>query len=296
MAAFKLDEGAFRDAILELIRRTSTQLPEDIVMAMEEARNSEASGSPAQNVLGFMLDNARLAEKNSTPICQDTGTNIYLITIPEGISLRKIENLVIEATRQATDLSLLRPNSVDSVTGKNTGDNTGIMAPFIHFDEWDEPAIKISLALKGGGCENVSDQYKLPDTRLKANRNIDGVYRCVIDAINNAQGLGCAPGVVGIGIGGDRATGTLTAKKQLFRKLDDINPNHELAQLESRLYGDLNTMGIGPMGFGGKTTVLGVKVGAAHRLPASFFVSISYMCWADRRRTMLFREKGVTYD
>lgn len=296
MAAFNFDNDSFRDSVLELIRITSTQLPPDIVKAMEDAKNNEDPGSPAQNVLSFMLDNAKLAEKNATPICQDTGTNIYLITIPEGVSMRRVENLIIEATRQATELSLLRPNSVDSVTGKNTGDNTGIMAPFLHFEEWDEPAIKISLALKGGGCENVSDQYKLPDTRLKAERNIDGVYRCVVDAINNAQGLGCAPGVVGIGIGGDRATGMLMAKQQLFRKLEDKNPDPELSELEAKLYRDLNTMGIGPMGFGGKTTALGVKVGAAHRLPASFFVSISYMCWADRRHSMTFREGGVDYD
>jgi len=296
MATFNFNEDRFRDAVLELIRITSTQLPADIVQAMESAQENEDAGSPAQNVLKFMLKNALMAQENSTPICQDTGTNIYFITIPEGVSLRKIEKLVIEATISATDKSLLRPNSVDSITGKNTGDNIGIMAPFIHFDEWDEPAIKISLALKGGGCENVSDQYKLPSTRLKAGRDIDGVYKCVVDAINNAQGLGCAPGVVGIGIGGDRGTGTLTAKKQLFRKLSDTNPDPELEKLENLLYKDLNTMGIGPMGFGGKTTALGVKVGAAHRLPASFFVSISYMCWADRRHTMLFKEEGVTYD
>jgi len=294
--SFKLDVDKFKDAITELIRKASTQLPADVMNAMKSARDIEEKGSPAKSVLDYMIKNADAAKENSTPICQDTGTNIYFITIPEGVSLRKIESAIEDATRVATGNAYLRPNAVDSVTGKNSGDNTGVMAPYYHYEEWDEPTIKVELMLKGGGCENVSDQYKLPDGRLKADRNIDGVYKCIIDAINNAQGLGCAPGVAGIGIGGDRASGMVIAKKQLFRKLDDTNPDEELANLENSLYLDLNKLGIGPMGFGGQTTVLGVKVGAAHRLPASFFVSLAYSCWADRRCTMSFSESEVSYD
>ncbi|MEE9189471.1 MAG: fumarate hydratase [Candidatus Neomarinimicrobiota bacterium] len=293
---FNFEPDRFRDSVLELIRKASCELPVDVVQAMEKGRDSEAEGSAAKSVLSYMLKNARAAQENSTPICQDTGTNIYFITIPEGVSLRKVEQGIVDATRIATEKSYLRPNAVDSVTGRNSGDNTGIMAPYYHFEEWDEPVIKVEIVLKGGGCENVSDQYKLPNNRLKADRDIDGVYKCIIDAINNAQGLGCAPGVVGIGIGGDRASGMIIAKKQLFRKLPDVNPDRELQDLEERLFKDLNTLGIGPMGFGGGTTVLGVKVGSAHRLPASFFVSISYMCWADRRKTLLYSEGEVDYD
>ena len=294
--SFNFDQERFRNSIVELIRIASCELPKDVIAAMESGRDREEEGSPAKSVLSYMLKNAMEAQKNSTPICQDTGTNIYFITIPEGVSLRKVESAIEDGTRIATEKAYLRPNAVDSVTGKNSGDNTGIMSPYYHFEEWDEPTIKVAVALKGGGCENVSDQYKLPNTKLKANRDMDGVYKCVIDAINNAQGLGCAPGVVGIGIGGDRASGMLIAKKQLFRLLTDKNPDKELQGLEEKLYKDLNTLGIGPMGFGGGTTVLGVKIGAAHRLPASFFVSISYMCWADRRKTMLYSEQEVTYD
>lgn len=294
--SFKLDVDRFSTAVTELIRKVATQLPADVVEAMETARDIEEKGSPAKSVLNYMLKNVDAARLNSTPICQDTGTNIYFITIPEGVSLRKIESAIIEATRVATEKTYLRPNAVDSVTGKNSGDNTGVMSPYFHFEEWDEPTIKVELMLKGGGCENVSDQYKLPDSRLKADRNIDGVYKCIIDAINKAQGLGCAPGVAGIGIGGDRASGMIIAKKQLFRKLSDTNSDPELEKLENRLYTDLNKLGIGPMGFGGLTTVLGVKVGAAHRLPASFFVSLAYSCWADRRNTMLYSENEVKYD
>jgi fumarate hydratase class I len=294
--SFKLDVNRFSIAVTELIRKVATELPTDVVQAMETARDNEEKGSPANSVLSYMLKNVNVAKENSTPICQDTGTNIYFITIPEGVSLRKIESAIVDATRVATEKTYLRPNAVDSVTGKNTGDNTGIMAPYFHYEEWDEPTIKVELMLKGGGCENVSDQYKLPDSRLKADRNLDGVYKCIIDAINNAQGLGCAPGVAGIGIGGDRASGMIIAKKQLFRKLTDKNPDPELEKLENRLYTDLNKLGIGPMGFGGLTTMLGVKIGAAHRLPASFFVSLAYSCWADRRNTMLYTESEVSYD
>jgi fumarate hydratase class I len=294
--SFRLDTEKFQEAVVELIRLASTELPADVVAAMEAARDREEEGSAARSVLGFMLRNAALAKENSTPICQDTGTNIYFITIPEGVSLRKVQQAIQEATREATARTYLRPNAVDPVTGVNSGDNTGVMAPFFHFEEWDQPAIKVQLVLKGGGCENVSDQYKLPSSRLQAGRDLDGVYKCIVDAINNAQGLGCAPGIVGVGIGGDRATGMLMAKQQLFRPLTDTNPNPDLASLEQRLFEDLNRLGVGPMGFGGKTTVLGVKIGALHRLPASFFVSIAYMCWADRRKTMIFREDGVSYD
>ncbi len=293
---FILDTDKFQEAVMELIRQTSTQLPPDVVSAMEQARDNEDPGSAAKSVLSTMLKNVDMARAASTPVCQDTGTNIHFVTIPEGVSLRKVESAIVAATQQATEHAYLRPNAVDSVSGKNSGDNTGVMSPYIHFEEWDKPAIKLQLALKGGGCENVSAQYKLPDNGLKAGRNLEGVYKCIIDAVNKAQGLGCAPGVIGIGIGGDRATGMIMAKKQLFRKLDDSNSDQDLVELEERLFTDLNKLGIGPLGFGGKTTVLGVKIGAVHRLPASFFVSIAYMCWADRHREMIFTESEVSYD
>ena len=290
------DKAALTDAVLELIRLTSTKLPADVIAAMEKGIANEEEGSPAKSVLSFMLRNALEAEAKSTPICQDTGTNLYFVTLPVGVSMKMVEEAIIDATKIATENTYLRPNTVDPVTGENPGDNTGTMVPFIHFEEGDAQEIRIDLALKGGGSENVSDQYKLPNSRLKAGRNLTGVYKCIIDAVHKAQGLGCAPGVLGIGIGGDRASGMIQAKKQLFRKLTDTNPNRELADLEEKLYKDLNTLGIGPMGFGGNTTVMGVKIGTVHRLPASFFVSIAYMCWADRRHSMIMDEEGVRYD
>jgi fumarate hydratase class I len=152
------------------------------------------------------------------------------------------------------------------------------------------------LMLKGGGCENVGAQYSLPNTKLGADRNLAGIKKVILDAVYQAQGQGCAPGILGIGIGGDRETSYMISKKQFFRKLDDKNPNPDLAALEEEILEKANQLGIGPMGFGGKTTLLGVKADWAHRLPASFFVSVSYMCWAERRRTMKFYDGRVEID
>jgi fumarate hydratase class I len=151
------------------------------------------------------------------------------------------------------------------------------------------------LQLKGGGCENVSTQYDLPNTQLNAGRDLEGVRRVVLDAVNKAQGLGCAPGVLGIAIGGDRGASYIKSKQQLLRPLEDTNPDPDLAKLEDRLLEESNELGIGPMGFGGKTTVMGVKIGTMHRLPASYFVSIAYMCWANRRASLRVIGEEVTY-
>lgn len=294
---FHYDPDKLREQLVELIRLAATKLPADVVAAIAAAKENEPEGSAARSVFGMLEQNIALSEQDSIPICQDTGTNIHMIHIPEGVSMRKLTKLIHEATEEAVNRSYLRPNAVDSITGKNTGNNVGDGQPYIHFDEWDDDAIEFRLMLKGGGCENVSTQYKLPDTKLGAGRDMEGVYKVIVDAVNAAQGLGCAPGILGIGIGGDRLTSHLAAKNQLFRKLPDTNPNPELAEMEAKLYSDLNTLGIGPMGFGGETTVLGVKIGAMHRLPASFFVSVSYMCWAYRRHTMTLNAAGeVSYD
>jgi len=194
--------------------------------------------------------------------------------------------------RIATQQAYLRPNAVEALSGKNSGDNTGVDFPTIHLEEWEENYLKVGLMLKGGGCENVGRQYSIPSAEFPASRDMKGVRQAVLDAIYQAQGEGCAPGVIGVAIGGDRATGIIKAKEQFFRPLHDSNPNPELAEMEKRLYEEANQLGIGPMGFGGLTTVLGVKMAQLHRLPASFFVSVSYMCWADRRRVMTCHPDG----
>ncbi|KPK06037.1 MAG: fumarate hydratase [Anaerolineae bacterium SG8_19] len=281
-----LKELDLTDAFVELVRRTATDLPADMEKALRKAKEQEKKGSAAEGALEAILQNVDLARGHSTPICQDTGTPIFEIYYPVGVSTRLLAEQIRLAVAEATDQAYLRPNAVDSLTGKNSGDNTGEDFPTIHFHEWGENAIHVDLLLKGGGCENVSAQYKLPDAGLHAGRDLEGVRRVVLDAVYQAQGKGCAPGVLGVAIGGDRGSSYLKSKQQLLRPLEDANPNEELAALEEQLYKEANELGIGPMGFGGQTTVLGVKVGTQHRLPASYFVSIAYMCWANRRASM----------
>jgi len=284
------------DSFLELIRRASTMLPRDVEEAMSQAIELEGEGAAAASSLALMLENARQASEGSTPICQDTGALLFFIEYGPDYRQKEMEEAARAATIAATENYYLRPNAVDSVTGKNSGNNLGEMFPYFHFDQRDEPGLRVRLMLKGGGSENVGAQYKLPDGGLKAGRDLEGVRRCVIDAVFNAQGKGCAPGVIGVGIGGDRGTSYLGSKEQLLRDLGDTNPDSTLAELETQLFGELNQLGIGPSGFGGKTTVLGVKIGKLHRLPACFFVSVSYVCWAYRKAAMTVEGGEVTYD
>ncbi|MEA3408766.1 MAG: fumarate hydratase [Candidatus Eisenbacteria bacterium] len=284
------------DGFLELIRRASTMLPPDVEEAMSRAIELEGEGASAASSLALMLENARQASEGSTPICQDTGALLFFIEYGPDYRQKELEDAARAAAIAATENYYLRPNAVDSVTGKNSGNNLGGMFPYFHFDQRDEPGIRVRLMLKGGGSENVGAQYKLPDGGLKAGRDLEGVRRCVIDAVFNAQGKGCAPGVIGVCIGGDRGTSYLGSKEQLLRDLGDTNPDATLAELETQLFTELNQLGIGPSGFGGKTTVLGVKVGKLHRLPACFFVSVSYVCWAYRKAAMTIEGGEVTYD
>lgn len=292
----QLHEIDLTEALTELIRRAATDLPVDMENALAAAKEREEAGSAAKSSLEAILTNVQMARQKSTPICQDTGTPIFEVSYPLGVSTRALAAQIRRAAAIATERAYLRPNAVDSISGKNSGDNTGIDFPTIHFHEWDEPYIQVDLLLKGGGCENVSTQYKLPDSNLKAGRDLEGVRRVVLDAVHQAQGKGCAPAVLGVAIGGDRGSSYIKSKEQLFRKLDEPNPDPQLAALEERLYKEANELGIGPMGFGGKTSVLGVKVGAQHRLPASYFVSVAYMCWANRRARLIARQDGAAVE
>jgi fumarate hydratase class I len=279
---------------VELIRRAATDLPADMESALRSAHDREVPDSAAQNTLDAILENVRLSRERSTPICQDTGTPIFYVYYPTGWSTLELRRQIREAVAQATARSYLRPNSVDALTGKNPGNNLGDDFPYFHFEEWEEAHLEVDLMLKGGGCENVGAQYSLPDARLGANRDLEGVRRAVLDAVHQAQGMGCAPAVIGVAVGGDRASSYIKSKEQFYRPLEDESPDPRLAALEKRLVEEPNRLGIGPMGFGGKTTVLSVKIDSLERLPASYFVTASYMCWADRRRTLTYRNGQVT--
>ena len=323
--------GDLVETFVELVRRASTELPADVEAALRAAREREDPDSAAASTLETILQNVALARASSTPVCQDTGVPIFYVYHPQGLSTRQLRAQIEAAVAEATRRAYLRPNAVDSLTGRNSGNNVGIGFPTCHFNNGlgkernglgkernglgkernglgkernglgkernglRKERMRVDLLLKGGGSENVGTQYKLPYEPLKAGRDLEGVRRVVLDAVYQAQGQGCAPGVLGITIGGDRGTGYVHAKEQFFRPLDDVNPLPELAALEERLLRECNELGIGPMGCGGKTTLLGVKIGVLHRLPACHFVSIAYMCWACRRARLEVLEDKTTF-
>jgi fumarate hydratase class I len=274
------------ESMYDLIVETSTKLPKDVRRAIAKAKLSESAGTRAAMSLATITNNITMADENVSPICQDTGLPTFKIKTPVGVNQLEIKKVIHEAIVQATKDGKLRPNSVDSLTGANSGDNLGSGVPVIKFEQWEKDYIDARLILKGGGCENKNIQYSLPcelEGLGRAGRDLDGIRKCVMHSVYQAQGQGCSAGVIGVGIGGDRTSGYELAKEQLFRSLDDENTIPELKELEDYVMENANKLGIGTMGFGGETTLLGCKVGVAHRIPASFFVSVAYNCWAYRR-------------
>ena len=280
------------EGLRALIREASTSLPSDVEAALTAALSREGSEG-ARAVLDTIGENIREARRGGAPICQDTGFPSFFFRFPAGASLRALRAAAEEALSWATGEGLLRPNAVDPVTGTNSGNNVGIGAPGLYWEEHDSDDLVVDLLLKGGGSENVSAQCKLPDASIRAGRDLDGVRRAILRMVHEAQGFGCAPGILGIGIGGDRAGSMALAKRQLLRPVGSINQDPQLAALEETLLEQANSLGIGAMGFGGDTTVLGVGAGMAHRHPASFFVSLAYGCWAMRRKRLVLPAGGA---
>lgn len=278
--------------MLDLIRRTSAEIPDDVQAAILASLEREKKGTIAESAMRIIEKNIELAKQKSQPICQDTGSIIFYIDCPLAFDQIQMEESLRNAVRLATKKGFLRQNSVDSLTGVNDGTNVGPGSPTVHFHQHRSNELSVKLILKGGGCENVGVQYSLPSEKLHANRDLDGCRKVILDAVLQAQGKGCGPGVLGVCIGGDRATGYEFSKQQFLRRIHDRNPVPELDRLEQDVLNTANELGIGPMGFGGKTTLLGVKICAANRLPASFFVSVSYMCWAYRRQGVVLNAKG----
>ncbi len=286
-----------KESILQLVIETSTNLPPDVRQAMGVAIRGEAPETQAGQALRIIGENIDMAEENEGPVCQDTGFPTFEIKTPVGVNQILMRRQIHEAVAEATKRGKLRPNSVDSITGKNSGNNLGMEMPWLHFEQWESDDIEVRLILKGGGCENKNIQYSLPctlDHLGRADRDLGGVRKCILHAVWQAQGQGCAPGALGVCIGSDRAHGYDLAKLQLFRTLDDVNPNPALAKLEQDVMEEANKLGIGAMGFGGKASLIGCKITAANRLPACFFVSVAYDCWAFRRLgVVLDSETGV---
>ncbi|MBO7534996.1 MAG: fumarate hydratase [Victivallales bacterium] len=279
-----------REQLLSLVVKTSVDLPHDVEGALEKALSLSEKGSGEEAALRTMLSNAAMAREKRMPICQDTGTLMFVVEASSMLKRNDFQEAAEWAVAEATRLGVLRQNCVNSLTGKNTGNNLGVGSPVVHWHETGGAVSRVTLMLKGGGSENMGIQYSLPDSTLGAGRNLEGVRRCVLDAVHRAQGQGCAPGILGVCIGGDRATGYVESKLQLLRKIGERSSEPELAELEERLLKEANSLGIGAMGFGGKTTLLDVFIGWRCRLPASYFVSISYMCWCCRRQTIVLTE------
>jgi fumarate hydratase class I len=281
-------------SLLELIRKTSTHLPPDVSEVLLTRQAFEEAGSKADLALALVARNIALAQELSAPICQDTGSIAFFVSAPVGYDQHAFTLAAEKAVAEATAKGYLRQNSVDSVTGANTGNNLGPGSPSLHFHQHASDEVDVRLILKGGGCENMSAQFSLPCTvgGKRLDRDLEGVRGAILEAVWEAQGKGCGPGFLGVCIGGDRAQGYAHAKEQLLRLVDDTNPDPVLAELENNILADANKLEIGPMGFGGKLTVGACKVGKLNRLPASFFVTIAYMCWAYRRRGLILDQHG----
>lgn len=277
----------FSRSILQLIEMSVSTLPCDVFEAIEIAHRLESSDSLAKLALSMMRANAIAAMLHRAPICEDTGIPTFYVLCPHGVKRIDLLNMIHGAIEEATSIGLLRPNCVDSITGKSSPNNTGLGVPLVHFEDGDNPdEIEVRLLLKGAGSENQSRQYSLPcelDLVGVAERNVEGIIKCILHSIHMAQGFGCSPGFIGVCVGGDRASGYDLAKRQLLRELGDENSDEELRKIEAKVMELANELGIGAIGFGGLSTLLSCKVGKLHRHPASFFVSVAYMCWAYRR-------------
>lgn len=295
-----------RDGIVELYKKVATSIPSDVEDALKKTYSDETEPL-AKESLQIILKNISVARATSRPVCQDTGFPVFYVKIPKGLSYQHIRDVIVDATRIATNKIPLRPNAVDVITEKNTGDNVGTYFPLIYIEETEDQTLTVDLMLKGGGCENLGQTYKLPakldyqnivpassavlkksEAEFAAERDFDGIRKCILDAVYKAQGRGCPPYTLGVAIGGAKDQVTVLSKKQLMRRLYDKHPNDMISNLETLALTDINSLGIGTAGFGGKTTAIGVKIAAAHRHPASYFVDISFSCWANRRGRLVW--------
>jgi len=265
--------------IIDLITKASIELPKDIIFALKKAKNNEIEDYRAQNILVNILKNIQKAKEEQKPICQDTGVPIFYVKYSKQYSQIELKEIINKAMEILTREIPLRPNSIDSLTGENRGN-----MPIIHFTESNN--LEIDVLFKGGGSENVSAIYSLPNVELKAQRDLEGVRKCILDAVMRAQGKGCPPYIIGAAIGGNIEQVANLSKKQLLQKLDDKNSRPKLAEFENNILADINKLKIGALGLGGNTTALGVKIISDLRHPASFFIGISFGCWALRRQSM----------
>ena len=276
-----------RDGIIELYKKVAISVPPDVEDAIKKGLSSEED-KRAREALSNILDTVRKSRQESKPPCADTGIPIFKVKAPRGLSQPEIANTIREATVIATSKVPLWPCAVDVLTGENSGDNTGIGFPIVYFEEVQDDTLTIDLMLRAGECEHYGRTYKLPVEELQAERDLEGVGKCIVDSVKRAGGKGCPPYTIGVGIGGARDQVAVLAVRQLFRKLPDDSEHPAVAELERRVLMELNGLGTGPLGAGGKTTALGVKIGVNHRHSDSYLVDVSVACWANRRGRLIW--------
>lgn len=270
-----------------LIKQAVIYLPEDVKQALQKAY-AEETNATAKTQLKAILRNIALAEEHQAPICQDTGTLTFYVKAGAQVKhLDKVKEAIVNATRKATKEIPLRPNAVDPFTQKNSGDNTGRFTPPVHWEIVAGDSLELTVMPKGGGSENVS-----ATKMLLPSEGITGLKKFVVDAVINAGAQPCPPTILGVAVGGGADVALSLAKKALLKPLNEVNADADIAELEAELLEAVNMTGIGPMGLGGKTTVLGVHVDYAHRHPASFPAAVAFNCWAARRASARIAADG----
>ena len=280
-------EQTVENVAVNLLRLAITELPKDVKEALQKAYQEETSEA-GKTQLKAILDNVELAERTRTPMCQDTGTIIFYIKAGAEVkNLDKIENALRNATKRATNEVPLRPNAVDPFKQKNTGNNTGRNIPYINWEIVPGNTLEITVLPKGGGSENVC-----VTGMLVPGEGIKGLKKFVIDSVIKAGSKPCPPNILGVAIGGGTDISMKLAKKALLRPLNHPNSDPEIAKLEKELLEAANQTGIGPMGLGGKFTVLGVNIDYAARHPASYPAAVAFNCWAARRATARIHPDG----
>lgn len=278
-------ENDVQDAVVELLRKTVVKLPADIDEALRRAFDAETDEVPKMQMKAI-LDNIDMAEKGNTPMCQDTGVTIFYVTLPKSCTV-DVEKGIIEGVRRATKEVPLRPNAVHPITRKNPGDNVGLRMPYINWKVGDKDYIEITVMTKGAGSENMSQL-----AMLTPSQGLKGIKEFVLNTVLRAGGNPCPPMILGVGIGGSADISMKLAKEALLRPLNVRHSDPEIAALETELLESMNMLGIGPMGLGGKTSLLGLNIEYAYCHTASLPVAINVQCWAARRGTVRIHTDG----
>jgi len=231
-----------------------------------------------------------MAEESSTPLCQDTGVHIFFVKMGD-IGNPKLEkkmpSIIIDAVREATKKVPLRPNAVHPLTRKNPGDNVGDHMPYVNYTPIDADYIEITAMPKGAGSENMSRV-----AMLNPSDGIKGIKKFALDTVVGAGSKPCPPTIIGLGIGGSADISIKLAKMALLRPINQRHPDPAIAALEKELYDAFNALGIGVMGLGGKTTVIGVNAELGYCHTASLPVAINVQCWAGRKATARIYKDG----